>query len=550
MLLLWTLACTAPDVGPADATDETSLDDDASAAVFSRDRVLEVAVEMDAADFAELRGQTRDIVSLLSGDCLAEPLEDPYTWFHADATLDGEPIADVGIRKRGLLGSASTTKPGLKLKFDKYTDDDRTWSGLERLTFTNAQQDPTLLRTCLTYDTFRAAGLPAPRCGYAHVTVNGEDLGAYVNVEHVDDAFLARWFGDDTGNLYEGTLSDFRDGWTGSFEAKNDDADYRDLQAVADALKVGDDALLAEVDAVVDLDRYLAFWAHEVLVGHWDGYAGNTNNFFVYADPADGRLRFVPWGADATFDGDAPFGAGASVAVVANAALPVRLSQTEEGRARYEAALRDAAEGWDDAATLAEIDRLATLLDPWLDRGTNAALDDLRGIVGARKDAVLSELDAGLDWAPYLRGDPCLVSHGSVVADFTATWGSYGVEDPLTAGTASVTMTWDGASYTSVTGGVVAGDADGQALIVAVGGLGYGAYVAPYVVFDPSRVAPGVLPLDADMQGYLLYMDETTGNQFTTAAYLGDGSLTLTAGGTGDGDVVTGRIEAELYAGG
>lgn len=549
MLLLLALACADPDGGavPVDTTEPAA--DDASAAVFSRDRVLEVAVTMDPAAFEELRGQSRDIVSLLAGDCLAAPMEDPYTWFEADATLDGAPVGTVGIRKRGLLGSASTTKPGLKLKFDKYAEDDATWSGLERLTLTNAQQDPTLLRTCLAYDTFRAAGLPAPRCGYAHVVVNGEDLGAYVNVEHVDDPFLARWFGDDGGNLYEGTLSDFRDGWTGSFDPKNDGADSHELLAVADALKVGDDDLLAAVDEVVDLDAYLAFWAHEVLVGHWDGYAGNTNNFFVYADPADGRLRFVPWGADATFDSHAPFGEGVATAMVAHAALPMRLSQTEEGRARYEAALRAAAEGWDDAATLAEIDRLAELLDPFLDRGANAALDDLRDVVGARKETVLSELDVGVAWDGYLRGNPCLVSQGTVVTEFQTSWGSYGVQDPFSAGTATMSMTWAGATYEALTTGVVAGDADGQALIVAIGGLGGDAYFAPYVVLDPDDVAPGTVPLGPDMLGYLLYADESTNGEFAVAAYLGNGELTLTEGGTGFNDVVAGRIEAELFGG-
>lgn len=36
--------------------------------------------------------------------------------------------------------------------------------------------------------------------------------------------------------------------------------------------------------------------AAEVLVAHWDGYAGNLNNTYLYADPSDGRFRFVPWG--------------------------------------------------------------------------------------------------------------------------------------------------------------------------------------------------------------------------------------------------------------
>ena len=38
------------------------------------------------------------------------------------------------------------------------------------------------------------------------------------------------------------------------------------------------------------------------LLRHWDGYAGNANNFFVYVDPSPGpqrgKMRFLPWGND------------------------------------------------------------------------------------------------------------------------------------------------------------------------------------------------------------------------------------------------------------
>ena len=63
------------------------------------------------------------------------------------------------------------------------------------------------------------------------------------------------------------------------------------------------------VEELVDVDQFLEFWAAEVLLGHWDGYNGNTNNFWVYVGD-DGRLRFLPWGIDAILEGSEPFGAG------------------------------------------------------------------------------------------------------------------------------------------------------------------------------------------------------------------------------------------------
>ena len=60
-------------------------------------------------------------------------------------------------------------------------------AGLKQLTLNNNHQDETLISQCLGYSLFRAAGVPAPRCAFAHVTMNGVDLGVYSNVESVRD---------------------------------------------------------------------------------------------------------------------------------------------------------------------------------------------------------------------------------------------------------------------------------------------------------------------------------------------------------------------------
>jgi hypothetical protein len=76
---------------------------------------------------------------------------------------------------------------------------------------------------------FRAAGLPAPYCSFTHVTVNGADLGVYANVETVDEEMIARIYGDHDGELFEGTLSDFQSGWTGTFDEEFKNSDQGDL---------------------------------------------------------------------------------------------------------------------------------------------------------------------------------------------------------------------------------------------------------------------------------------------------------------------------------
>ena len=104
------------------------------------------------------------------------------------------------------------------------------------------------------------------------------------------------------GNLYEGTVSDVTPDFRGTLEKKtNEDADdWSDIDAVVAALQDPSDGGLEALAKAVDLDRFLSFWATEVLVGHWDGYSGDHNNYHLYREP-DGPFVFIPWGVDDTF---------------------------------------------------------------------------------------------------------------------------------------------------------------------------------------------------------------------------------------------------------
>ena len=173
---------------------------------------------------------------------------------------------------------------------------------MKRLTLNNAQQDPSMINTCMAYHIFASAGLPAPRCNFATVAVNGENLGLYVHVESMKTAFLERNFSDPSGNFYEGTVSDFRPEWRGTLQKKTNEAaaDWADIDAVVAALQDASPAGLEALAAAIDLDRFFTFWAVEVLIGHWDGYAGNRNNFYIYRE-SGAPFVFIPWGTDQVF---------------------------------------------------------------------------------------------------------------------------------------------------------------------------------------------------------------------------------------------------------
>ena len=381
---------------------------DQAAPVFGPDHVLEIAIEMAPADWDALRMQTRSDQDLFGRpDCLGSPFPSPFTWFPATATVDGELLEMVAVRKKGFIGSLSGEKPSLKISIDEYQAG-RTYHGLERLTLNNSIQDPAYIGQCIAYALFDRAGLPAPRCNFARVAVNGQPLGTYVQVESIEDELLDHHYLSSDGNLYEGTLSDFLAAWSGTFEKENNqlEDDWSDIDAVIAAAAAPDQELFASLDEVIDLDEFIRFWALESLIRHWDGYAGNINNFWLYE--SGGRLHFLPWGADQVLvDRNPVQGDDAPTSVYATGYLAYRLYLHPEGRQRYLAATRELLdEVWDETWLLGEIDRMAALIGPGIQsQEFGPTVMSRREFVMNRRAAVREEL--GAEWPYELRAPFC-----------------------------------------------------------------------------------------------------------------------------------------------
>lgn len=547
MLLAFLIACRSTPTPQAPSLVEPDFSNHA----FPVDRVVEVGITMPPEDWEACRNQTRSVWDTFGGDCLGQPFESPFSWFTGAVTMDGVEYAEVGIKKKGFLGSLDTVKPGLKVRFDKY-EPGASFHDLHKIALNNAPQDPTMLHTCLAYTVFARAGLPAPRCGFAHVTVNEEDLGIYALVEPIDDEFVARRFPGEVGSLYEGTISDFRDEWMDTFEGETDAADGTDLVAVKDALSEADDDVIPAIEAVIDLDAYYDFWAAEALVGHWDGYAGNTNNFYVYRAPATGRIHFLPWGVDSAFDSNKPFGAGAPVWVIATAALPNRLIHLPEGEAAYREHMSALlARAWDEEAMLAEVDRMAALVAPYMDDTWEASVDDLRDVVSKKLRKITNGMEDDLALSSDLRGTPCLVDVGTVSGTFDGAWGTYPDADPFSTGVSAFEIAYQDQPISVPVAGAVAGDADGTGIVMLAGLTTDGStQMIPYVSLSPDLLVGGTeVPLDfTAATGALYYMNADTGGEYVMGAYIADGSIRFDAGGSGQGDAVRGAIEGKLVA--
>ncbi len=517
--------------------------------LFSPDRVVEVSMELAAADWEALRHQRRSMVEMFAGDCQAAPHVSPYTYFPTRLTVDGVTVDPVGVRKKGWIGSQSTARPGFKLNLDEYAKGTDVF-GYDDLVLNNSVQDGTYVKQCLGYALFAAAGVPAPRCGFAHVTVNGEDLGLYVMLEAVDKDFLKPRFANPSGNMYEGVLSDFREGWLGTFEPETNKqtAEGSDLAAVAAALEASDDALLASLEAVVDLDQFITFWAVESLIRHYDGYSKYANNYHVYRDPQTGRFVFIPHGIDAimnTWESTQ----GTATSVYARAALSKRLLDHPEGRARYFARLSELLDTiWDEAALGAELDRLHALIAPHAGHPHGAgewdlaaAFAELRGFISARRGQIEAELAAGDPASDPLLDTVCWPVVGAFEGSFSTTLGTL-FGPPFGKGTGTFALTLDDQAVPEVdevgaTAGVLGGT---SALIKLSARMKDGAVWRLELDIPLSHLAPGTLKVDwIEARARLLRPDGTT---TVTVGQIAPGSVTLTTAGTADGATITGTI--------
>ena len=534
---------------------------------FALDRVLDVSIEMAPGDWDRLRGQTRTLFDLLAGaDCLDDPADEIFTWFEAAVTVDGETHTRAGVRKKGFLGSLSEEKPALKVRFDRFVDGQLLGGAVKRLTLNNARQDPSMLNTCMAYRVFASAGLPAPRCNFATVSVNGENLGLFANVESIKTAFLERSFSDPGGNLYEGTLSDFRPDWRGTFEKKTneEEADWSDIDAVVAALQDPSAAGLEALAAAVDLDRFLTFWAVEVLIGHWDGYAGNRNNYFVYREPG-GPFQFIPWGADQVFTTtDVPFDDFRSPAsVLAHGAISHRLYREEATRADYVARLKQLLDtAWNEEELLGLADEMEAIVSQHaLPDVRAAAAEDaerVRRFIRGRRAAVLADLDPEPPAWPWPLTEPfCWPEKGAFELRFETAWGSSESENPLEEGEVSfIHYQLQGKQQSFLGSGAVAGFAEEDGRIekdrasVTIVSLGKDFSIDILTVSLPiERMAGGAsLPIDLEsVSGFRVVLPsaEAPPNQFDLIV---TGRIELEEAGTELGDRVSGLFHGTFVS--
>jgi len=286
--------------------------------LFAAHPVWRIEIELTPQNIDRLRAESREYVP-------------------ASIRALGEQFRDVGVHLKG-TGSYRPIedKPSFTVDFAKFVRG-QAFRGVQKLHLNNSVQDATYLKEQIAGELFLAAKVPVPRVAHAWVKLNGRELGLYVIKEGVTREFLSRHFKRTDGNLYdtdEGHDVDQRMKRHLGQDAAHDQLDLQQLAAAAMEPEL--DRRWQRLQNALEMDRFLAFMALELMLCHWDGYCLGRNNFRIYHDPQTGKMIFLPSGMDQILSkADMPWKPEMS-GLVARAILEI-----PEGRQAYAARFKD-----------------------------------------------------------------------------------------------------------------------------------------------------------------------------------------------------------------
>jgi len=325
------VSATDEDTAAIDLSHSIKADPDYST-VFPDDEVNEITITISpenwqimlddmTAEFGEFGGSTTEQARVVGGG--GNPGGsfdfDPVT-VPAEITFDDKQWTDVGIRFKGqsTLGNTWTSgsyKISFKLNFDKFEDENpdiknQRFYGFDELNLKSGFGDSSLMRDKIAPEIFNDAGVIAPDTAFYRVYVDyGEGpvyFGLYTMIESVEDTLIETAFTDDSGNVYkpEGTGATFAEGTfeTECFEKKTneDEEDWSDVEALYTVLN--DDTRTTDpeewrenLEEVFNVDGFIQWLAVNTAIQNWDSYGIASKNYYLYTDPSDGTITWIPW---------------------------------------------------------------------------------------------------------------------------------------------------------------------------------------------------------------------------------------------------------------
>ena len=233
----------------------------------------------------------------------------PATIQFQNAYLD-ETIDSIGFRLRGNT-SRNAAKKSFKIDFNHFISG-RDFYDVEKLNLNGEHNDPSIIRSKLCWDFYQNIGMASSRASHAVLYINEEYFGLYISIEHIDDRFLSKNFENDNGNLWKCI-------WPADLTYRgNDPEDYHpyysetrpyDLKTNEDQYDYSKLARLIRIihntpdslDMVLNIKTTLQYFAMNILTGSWDDYRFLRNNFYLYHNPDNDLVHWIPYDYDNSF---------------------------------------------------------------------------------------------------------------------------------------------------------------------------------------------------------------------------------------------------------
>lgn len=271
--------------------------------VFLQDEVASVHIQIHPDSLA----------AILHPDSLENDHEFPATFVYSSSNVQ-DTLENIGFRLRGNT-SRLAEKKSFKVSFNTF-DPNASYYGLEKMNLNGSHNDPSNLRVKLCWDALRHAGLKGSRTSHVNLYINGEFKGVYTHVEHIDEEFSDKHFQHGDGNLWKCLypanlqyLGSDPDAYKLEFfgrrvyelKTNEEEDDYSALaQFIGMINNAPTDVLECELEDHFNIDEYLKFLAMDIILGNWDGYSFNQNNYYLYEDPLDGQIHYLMYDLDNT----------------------------------------------------------------------------------------------------------------------------------------------------------------------------------------------------------------------------------------------------------
>ncbi len=336
LLLIFTYSCQEDDESTLEPVIKVSKYDDLNN-TFPIDQITEVKLEISTKEWNRL---------LTNFDTNPDNKEYVVGDFSIDQDNFLTTLDSVGIRLRG---NTSRQRPEgttnelhnpqnpdwhhahFSINIKKYRNSQR-YKGQEKINYKWFKDDANYVREIYCYDLFERFGVwTAPQSSYSSLTIKIKEdakpayFGIYHMIESVDDDYLKNresLFGSRYGNLWKcswgANLKD-ADSWRMGIE--NITLNPETSEEYVYSLKTNEENLNSAktqlstfikdfnsksgttfktwIESRMDVNLFLKTYAVNVLVGMWDDYWVNNNNYYIYFNQ-ENKFFFIPFDYDNT----------------------------------------------------------------------------------------------------------------------------------------------------------------------------------------------------------------------------------------------------------